>query len=138
MKQGVLLDTTEPLGLDAYRARGGYEALARAVREWTPARVIEEVKRAGLRGRGGAGFVAGKKWEMAAAKKGPVKYLCVNASEGEPGTEKDRSLIRMNPHQLVEGAAIAAYAIGAGTVYIFLKGRFVEEYHCLVRAVEEA
>jgi len=138
MKHGVLLDTTQPLDLDAYRARGGYEALARAVREWTPARVIEEIKRAGLRGRGGAGFVAGKKWEMAAAKKGPVKYLCVNASEGEPGTEKDRSLIRLNPHQLVEGAAIAAYAIGAGTVYIFLKGRFTEEYHCLVRAVGEA
>jgi len=138
MKHGVLLETTEPLDLAAYRARGGYEALARAVREWTPARVIDEVKRAGLRGRGGAGFVAGKKWEMAAAKKGPVKYLCVNASEGEPGTEKDRRLIRLNPHQLIEGAAIAAYAVGVSSVYIFLKGRFTEEYHTLVRAVEAA
>jgi NADH-quinone oxidoreductase subunit F len=138
MKQGVLLDTTEPLDLEGYRARGGYEALARAVREWTPARVIEEVKRAGLRGRGGAGFIAGKKWEMAAAKRGAVKYLCVNGSEGEPGTEKDRSLIRLNPHQLIEGAALAAYAIGATHVYIFLKARFTEEFHRLVRAVEEA
>lgn len=138
MKPGVLLDTTQPLDLDAYRARDGYQALTRVVREWTPARVIDEVKRAGLRGRGGAGFVAGKKWEMAAAKKGPVKYLCVNASEGEPGTEKDRSLIRLNPHQLIEGAAIAAYAVGATHVYIFLKARFVDEFHSLNRAVTEA
>ncbi len=138
MKQGVLLDTTQRLNLDAYRARGGYGALARVVSEGTPARVIDEVKRAGLRGRGGAGFAAGKKWEMAAAKKGPVKYLCVNASEGEPGTEKDRSLIRLNPHQLIEGDAIAAYAVGAMHVYIFLKARFIDEFHSLVRAVAEA
>ncbi len=138
MEQSVLLHKEQRLDLAAYRAQGGYEALTRAVREWTPARVIEEVKRSGLRGRGGAGFPTGKKWEMAAAKKGPVKYLCCNAAEGEPGTQKDRLLIRTNPHQLIEGAALAAYAVGATTVYIFLKGRFTEEYHCLVRAVAEA
>jgi NADH-quinone oxidoreductase subunit F len=138
MKPSILLETMEPLNLEGYRARGGYEALARVVREWSPARVIEEVKRSGLRGRGGAGFSAGKKWEMAAAKKGAVKYLCCNASEGEPGTEKDRLLIRTNPHQLIEGAVIAAYAVGAQHVYLFLKSRFTEEYHSLVRAVGEA
>src|SRR3990172_11675299 len=126
MKPSILLETTEPLDLEGYRARGGYEALARVVREWSPARVIEEVKRSGLRGRGGAGFSAGKKWEMAAAKKGAVKYLCCNASEGEPGTEKDRLLIRTNPHQLIEGAVIAAYAVGAQHVYLYLKSRFTE------------
>ena len=138
MKPPILLQSRQPLDLAAYRATGGYEALARVVREWTPARVIEEVKRSGLRGRGGAGFSAGKKWELAAAKKGPVKYLCCNAAEGEPGTEKDRLLIRTNPHQLIEGAAIAAYAVGAQHIYLFLKARFAEEYHCLVRAVADA
>jgi NADH-quinone oxidoreductase subunit F len=138
MEQSILLHKEQSPDLAAYRARRGYEALARVVREWNPARVIDEVKRSGLRGRGGAGFATGKKWEMAAAKKGPVKYLCCNAAEGEPGTEKDRLLIRTNPHQLIEGAAIAAYAVGAAHIYIFLKARFVEEYQCLVRAVADA
>ncbi len=138
MDHPILLQTETHLDLAAYRARGGYDALARVVREWSPAQVIEEIKRSGLRGRGGAGFSAGKKWEMAAAKKGPVKYLCCNAAEGEPGTEKDRLLIRTNPHQLIEGAAIAAHAVGAAKIYIFLKARFVDEFHALTQAVADA
>ena len=138
MELSVLLHKGQPLDLAAYRARGGYEALSRAVRDWSPERVIEEVQRSGLRGRGGAGFPAGKKWGMAAAKKGPIKYVCCNASEGEPGTQKDRLLIRTNPHQLIEGTAIAAHAIGASYAYIFLKSRFTDEFHSLTRAVAEA
>lgn len=126
------------MSLDAYRQAGGYQALKRVLRESAPAQVLEEIKRSGLRGRGGAGFPTGKKWELAAQKKGEKKYVCCNASEGEPGTYKDRTLIRANPHQLIEGVIIAAYVIGADEAYIFLKETFRQEHEILCRAVEEA
>jgi NADH:ubiquinone oxidoreductase subunit F (NADH-binding) len=100
------------LDLAAYEKLGGYEALRKAVAGLAPADIVEEVKRSNLRGRGGAGFPTGKKWEMALAKRGRVKYVCCNASEGEPGTLKDRHLIRANPHLLIEGVMIAAYTVG--------------------------
>ena len=129
---------SSPADLHAYRQKGGYEALTKAVRELTPEKVIDEIKRAGLRGRGGAGFPTGKKWELAAQKKSPKKYVCCNAAEGEPGTYKDRTLIRTNPHQLIEGVMIASYAIGADEAYIFLKKSFQQEYNILCHAVDEA
>lgn len=129
-----------PLDLAAYTRLGGYEGLKKALCGSTPDEVIEEVQRAGLRGRGGAGFPTGKKWELAARKrsKSNKKYVCCNASEGEPGTYKDRTLVRANPHQLLEGVIIAAYAVGADEAYIFLKGSFQQEHEILSRAVEEA
>lgn len=129
---------TVPLDLPAYIERGGYQALRKAVAELSPENVLEEVKRSGLRGRGGAGFPTGRKWELAAQKKGLKKYVCCNAAEGEPGTYKDRTLIRTNPHQLIEGVAIAAYAVGADEAYIFLKESFQQEYEILDKAVSDA
>lgn len=139
MEKILLKDAgTRPMELHAYMQRGGYQALTMALREMTPGRVLEEIKRSGLRGRGGAGFPTGKKWELAAQKKGEKKYVCCNAAEGEPGTYKDRTLIRVNPHQLIEGVIIAAYTVGADEAYIFLKESFKREYEILCHAVDEA
>jgi NADH-quinone oxidoreductase subunit F len=120
-----------------WKALGGYEGLTRAL-ELGREKVIEEVKASGLRGRGGAGFPTGMKWSfMPKEKKGP-HYLCCNADESEPGTFKDRELLRWTPHQLIEGCLIAAYAIQAEHVYIYCRGEFFEANEVLARAVEEA
>jgi len=137
----ILLEGVPPggtLDLAAYEKAGGYEALRKAVAGLAPADIVEEVKRSNLRGRGGAGFPTGKKWEMALAKRGRVKYVCCNASEGEPGTLKDRHLIRANPHLLIEGVALAAYTVGADEAYIFLKDKFLEEHRILAGALDAA
>jgi NADH-quinone oxidoreductase subunit F len=125
------------MDLYAYRKKGGYAALTRALTQLTPQKIIDEIKKSGLRGRGGAGFPTGKKWELAAQKKGQKKYVCCNAAEGEPGTYKDRTLIRTNPHQLIEGVIIASYAIGANEAYIFVKKSFQQEYEILCQAVDK-
>ena len=139
MEKVLLKDAAAaPMDLHAYMQRGGYQALTRVLRELTPEKVLDEIKRSGLRGRGGAGFPTGKKWELAAQKKGEKKYVCCNAAEGEPGTYKDRTLIRANPHQLIEGVIIAAYTIGADEAYIFIKESFHQEYEILCHAVDEA
>lgn len=137
----ILLEGVPPEGtldLAAYERLGGYEALRKAVAGLAPADIVEEIKRSNLRGRGGAGFPTGKKWEMALAKRGRVKYVCCNASEGEPGTLKDRHLIRSNPHLLVEGVLLAAYTVGADEAYIFLKEKFQEEHRILAGALDAA
>lgn len=126
------------MDLAGYERLGGYEALRKAVAGLAPEDIVEEIKRAGLRGRGGAGFPTGKKWEMALGKRGRVKYVCCNASEGEPGTLKDRHLIRANPHLLIEGVILAAYTVGADEAYIFLKEKFHEEHRILAAALEAA
>jgi len=127
------------LDLPGYERVGGYEALRKALANAaSPAHLVEEIKRSGLRGRGGAGFSTGKKWEMALAKRGRVKYVCCNASEGEPGTLKDRFLINANPHLIIEGVILAAYTVGADEAYIFLKEKFAEEYRILSEALEAA
>jgi len=125
--------------LEEYCRTGGYRGLARAVRELTPQAVQQEVKDAGLRGRGGAGFPAGVKWglvpmDVAAGQK----YLVVNADEMEPGTFKDRYLMERDPHQLIEGVAIAAYAIQASVAYIFLRGEYHLAAERLRRAIRDA
>ena len=123
--------------VDGWRALGGYEALEKAL-GMSPDEVVEEVKSSGLRGRGGAGFPTGVKWGfMPKEKKGP-HYLLVNADESEPGAFKDRELMRWTPHQLVEGALIAAHAIRAQDVYIYIRGEFFEPAQILGRAIEEA
>ena len=117
--------------------RGGYEALKKAL-AMDPNAVTEEVKASGLRGRGGAGFPTGLKWTfMPKEKKGP-HYLCVNADESEPGTFKDREIMRWTPHALLEGTAIAAHAIRAEVAYIYIRGEFTAPWEVMTQALAEA
>jgi NADH:ubiquinone oxidoreductase subunit F (NADH-binding) len=122
--------------LDAYVEGGGGRALSAAL-HGGPDAVIEEVRRSGLRGRGGAGFPTGMKWRTVREDPCPTKYLVCNAAEGEPGTFKDRWLLRMNPYQVLEGVAIAAHAVGAKGAYIGIKAGFEEEIERLRSAMKE-
>jgi NADH-quinone oxidoreductase subunit F len=129
-----------PLNLRAYERAGGYQAVRRALREMTPEAVMEEVKAADLRGRGGAGFSTGMKWSF--VPMGPEaprpKYLIANADEMEPGTFKDRLLLEGDPHQLLEGMIISAYAIQADFAYIFLRWAYKPAARLLSQAIAEA
>ncbi len=113
-----------PENIKEYIARGGYEALAKALTEMTPEQVIGEVKASGLRGRGGGGFPTGLKWGFARAAKGDKKYVICNADEGDPGAFMDRSILEGDPHALIEGMAIAGYAIGADEGYIYVRAEY--------------
>ncbi len=127
--------------LAAYEAAGGYRAARRAVTAMTPAEIRELVKDANLRGRGGAGFPTGVKWgfvPMNGAATEGHKYLVCNADEMEPGTFKDRYLMEKDPHMLIEGMIIAAYAIGADRAYVFLRGEYHEAYRRLREAIAAA
>ena len=123
--------------LDIYVQRGGYGALRKAL-GLSPGEVIEEVKRSGLRGRGGAGFPTGLKWSFMPKEPRREHYLLCNADESEPGTFKDRELMRWDPHQLIEGCLIAAHAIRSSHVYIYCRGEFFEANQILARALEDA
>ncbi len=123
--------------LEGWKARGGYKSLAKAL-EMGPDQVTEVVKEAGLRGRGGAGFPAGVKWSFMPKEPTKPHYLLCNADESEPGTFKDRELLRWTPHQVIEGVLIAAYAIRSEHAYIYCRGEFFETTQILARAVEEA
>jgi NADH-quinone oxidoreductase subunit F len=117
--------------------RGGYQALKKAL-AMTPDAIIEEVKTSGLRGRGGAGFPTGLKWSFMPKGDGKPHYLVCNADESEPGTFKDREIMRWTPHGLIEGCAIAAHAIGAETCYIYIRGEFTDPLRIVQAAVEDA
>ncbi|MDP2954685.1 MAG: NADH-quinone oxidoreductase subunit F, partial [Chloroflexota bacterium] len=121
-----------------YIARGGYSGLARCLRELSQDNVIDIVKKAGLRGCGGAAFPAGQKWEFCRRSPGQEKYLLCNADEGNPGTFKDRIIMEGDPHRLVEGMLIAGYAIGAPYGYIYLRDEYPLAYHRLQRAIAQA
>ncbi len=121
---------------DTYVANGGYTALQKAI-SMGPKAVIDEVKASNLRGRGGAGFPTGMKWSFIPQNE-PVKYVTVNADESETGTFKDRQILENNPHQLIEGALICAYAIQATAVYIYLRGEFWDVAHELDKRIAEA
>lgn len=123
--------------LKGWEARGGYQALRKAL-EMSRADIINEVKSSGLRGRGGAGFPTGVKWSFMPVNSGKPHYLLCNADESEPGTFKDRELIRWTPHQLIEGCIIGSYAIQAQHCYIYIRGEFFEAAQILARAIEEA
>jgi len=123
--------------LDGWRQRGGYRALERALGT-APADIVTVVKDSGLRGRGGAGFPTGVKWSFMKPGDGKPHYLCCNADESEPGTFKDREIMRWTPHALVEGCAIGAYAIGAETAYIYIRGEFTEPIVRMEAAIKEA
>ena len=126
-------------GLDDYVARGGYEALKKILAEKiAPANVIAEVKKSGLRGRGGAGFPTGLKWSFMPQQYSGDKYLVCNSDEGEPGTFKDRDILRYNPHILIEGMAIAAYAMGCKRGYNYVHGEIWDAYERCEEALEEA
>ena len=113
-----------PEKIDDYLARGGYQALREVLTSMTPEQVIEEVKRSGLRGRGGAGFPTGVKWEFCRNATGSPKYAICNADEGDPGAFMDRSILEADPHAVIEGLAIAAYAIGAAEGYIYIRTEY--------------
>jgi NADH-quinone oxidoreductase subunit F len=122
--------------LAVYRANGGYDALQKVLTEYQPGEVTDIVKASGLRGRGGAGFPTGLKWSFIPKASGD-KYIVVNSDESEMGTFKDRELLEMNPHQVIEGALIAAYAIGAEQIYNYMRGEFMGIGHNFEKALHE-
>jgi NADH-quinone oxidoreductase subunit F len=124
-------------GLAGYRRGGGYQALAKAL-SMAPEGVTEEVKRSGLRGRGGAGFPCGLKWSFVPKGGDKPKYLVCNADESEPGTFKDRLLMERDPHQLIEGCAICCWAVGANTCYVYIRGEYTRAAAVLEEAIGEA
>ncbi|MBU0518191.1 NADH-quinone oxidoreductase subunit NuoF [bacterium] len=125
--------------LKAALYRGGYEQWKRVIKEKTsPQAIIDEVKTAKLRGQGGAGFPAGVKWGFVPKDSPKPKYLCVNADEGEPGTFKDRTILEKDPHLLLEGIAIACYAVGIHTAFIYMRGEFYEPQAIVQQAIDDA
>lgn len=128
----------DPESIEEYIAEDGYGALGRALREMTPAAVVDEITRSGLRGRGGAGFPAGRKLAAVAAAPGSPKYVVCNADESEPGTFKDRLILEGDPHSIVEAMAIAAYAVGASEGYIYIRGEYGLARARMEKAVEQA
>jgi NADH-quinone oxidoreductase subunit F len=125
------------IGIDGYVAKGGYEALARAV-TMADADILELVKSSGLRGRGGAGFPTGMKWGFVPRDTGKPTYVVVNFDESEPGTCNNRELVERDPHRLLEGAAIAALAIGCETIFVYVRGEYLWQSLVLERAIAEA
>lgn len=137
MGRKILLEHIDVPGIntyDVYRSKGGYSSVEKALKTMKPEDVVEEVKKSGLRGRGGAGFPTGMKWSFLAKPEGVPRYLVCNADESEPGTFKDRYLMEHIPHLLVEGMITSSYALGANTSYIYIRG----EYFYLVRILEKA
>src|SRR5881628_367368 len=124
--------------LEDYVKRGGYSALKKILAEKTPPEsLIAEVKKSALRGRGGAGFPTGLKWSFMPRQFPGAKYLVCNSDEGEPGTCKDRDLLMFNPHIVIEGMAIAAYAMGVNVGYNYIHGEIFEGYERFEEALEE-
>ena len=133
------LEFDTPWSLASYKKVGGYKVLKKILKEKTPPeKIIEELKVSGLRGRGGAGFPTGLKWSFIPRNAPVDKYVVCNSDEGEPGTCKDRDIMRFNPHQLVEGLAIAVYVMGARAAYNYIRGEFWEPFCRVEKAIKEA
>jgi NADH-quinone oxidoreductase subunit F len=130
-------DGADYTDLRVYQARGGYGALRKALTR-KPEQIVDEVRKANLKGRGGAGFPAGMKWGFLPKDNPKPRYLVINADEGEPGTFKDRYFLLRDPHRLIEGCVIACYAIGAHTTYVYVRGEFAREIAVLERAIVDA
>jgi len=128
----------DPEKIEDYIGRGGYQAAAKALTEMTPEDIIRELKASGLRGRGGAGFPTGMKWEFASKSEGPIKYVCCNADEGDPGAFMDRSVMEADPHAVLEGMIIAAKAIGAHHGYIYCRAEYPLALRRLSIAMDQA
>lgn len=127
-----------PESIEEYIAVGGYEALGKALLDMKPQDVVQEIKNSGLRGRGGAGFPTGLKWELASRAKGSPKYIICNADEGEPGTFKDRLILEGDPHKIIEGMIISGYAVGANKGYIYIRGEYELSIERLEKAISQA
>jgi len=127
-----------PEVIDEYIAKDGYAALAKALTEMTPQQVIDEIKKSGLRGRGGGGFPTGMKWQFAANQVSDQKYVCCNADEGDPGAFMDRSILEGDPHTVIEAMAIAGYAIGANQGYIYVRAEYPIAVQRLNIAIKQA
>ena len=132
------IDTPDQDKIETYISNGGYAALRKAVGEFKPEELIELVKKSGVRGRGGAGFPAGVKWSFIPKGTDKPIYLIVNADESEPGTFKDRQLLEYNPHQILEGAIISAYAINCQTAFIYFRGEFACTARKMMLCIDEA
>jgi len=125
-------------GIDVYVKHGGYATLEKALKKMSSEEVVEEVKKSGLRGRGGAGFPTGMKWSFLAKPEGVPRYLVCNADESEPGTFKDRYLMEKLPHLLIEGMILSSFALGANQSYIYIRGEFMYVLNILEKAIAEA
>jgi NADH-quinone oxidoreductase subunit F len=123
---------------DVYRQHGGYRSVEKALKSMSPDQVTDEVKKSGLRGRGGAGFPTGMKWSFIAKPEGVPRYLVVNADESEPGTFKDRYLMEFIPHLLIEGMITSSYALGSSRSYIYIRGEYAWIVDILEQAIAEA
>jgi NADH-quinone oxidoreductase subunit F len=141
MGRKLLLDKANVEGIhgyDVYRREGGYASVEKALKTMTPDQVTDEVKKSGLRGRGGAGFPTGLKWSFLAKPEGVARYLVCNADESEPGTFKDRYLMEFLPHLLIEGLIVSSYALGSKRTYIYIRGEYAWIPDILETAIEEA
>ncbi|WP_295124670.1 NADH-quinone oxidoreductase subunit NuoF [uncultured Chitinophaga sp.] len=141
MGRKLLLDKAHIEGIryyDVYRKNGGYAAAEKALKSMTTDQVLDEVKKSGLRGRGGAGFPTGLKWSFIAKPEGVPRYLVCNADESEPGTFKDRYLMEFLPHLLIEGLLISSYTLGANATYIYIRGEYAWIPDILEEAIAEA
>ncbi|MFN8257139.1 MAG: NADH-quinone oxidoreductase subunit NuoF [Bacteroidales bacterium] len=141
MGRKILLDKVEINGIDridVYKAHGGYASVEKALKTMNPQEVVEEVKKSGIRGRGGAGFPTGMKWGFLDKSTNNPRYLICNADESEPGTFKDRYLMEKLPHLLIEGLIVSSYALGANTCYIYIRGEFKYLVGVMNRAINEA
>src|SRR6187399_589200 len=141
MGRKLLLEKAHVEGIrffDVYRREGGYRSVEKALKTMSPDAVTEEVKKSGLRGRGGAGFPAGLKWSFLAKPEGVPRYLVCNADESEPGTFKDRYLMEFISHILIEGMIVSSYALGANVSYIYIRGEYAWIIDILEQAIAEA
>lgn len=141
MGRKLLLEHINVPGINTfavYREKGGYRSVEKALKTMSPEDVVEEVKKSGLRGRGGAGFPTGMKWSFLAKPEGVPRYLVCNGDESEPGTFKDRYLMTYIPHALIEGMIVSSYALGAQTSYIYIRGEMMPQIRIMEKAIEEA
>lgn len=141
MSRKLLLENAHIEGIntyDVYRKNGGYRSVEKALKSMSPDDILEEVKKSGLRGRGGAGFPTGMKWSFLAKPDGVPRHLVCNADESEPGTFKDRYLMEKIPHLLIEGMIVSSFALGANQSYIYIRGEYMYVLQILEKAIKEA
>ena len=139
MSRKLLLENAHVEGIDTYdvyRKSGGYRSVEKALKSMAPDDILEEVKKSGLRGRGGAGFPTGMKWSFLAKPDGVPRHLLCNADESEPGTFKDRYLMEKIPHLLIEGMIVSSFALGANQSYIYIRGEYMYVLQILEKAIQ--